>query len=139
LGLNFQAGCITNLAVLLPGANYRKSYHLLHKIIKRVFMKSYWALGLKWEKISPLILGVIIFAGIFSIIPDSFGGGIPDELCFDENLEEVACDDIDCIIAEITVYGITIYFIIDIDFNVSFSLSVSNHGITCRQSFVEFI
>jgi len=56
---------------------------------------------MEWEKISPLILGVIIIAGIFSIIPNSFGGGLPDELCFDENFEEIACDDIDCIFAEL--------------------------------------
>jgi len=45
------------------------------------------------EKISPLILGVVIFIGIFSIIPNSFGGDATDELCFDETQEEIPCDD----------------------------------------------
>jgi hypothetical protein len=51
-------------------------------------------------KIYAMILGFVIIAGIFSITPNSFGGG-SQELCFDENFEVVSCDDPTCFIAEV--------------------------------------
>jgi hypothetical protein len=53
---------------------------------------------LEWIKISPIILGIILFAGIFFNIPNSFGGFEP--ICFDENFIEVECDDYRCVFSE---------------------------------------
>ena len=48
-----------------------------------------------WAKYLSLILGIFILAGIFSIVPNVFGG-IADELCIDENGEEILCVDPKC-------------------------------------------